>query len=61
MFGLFRKDPIKILRKQYAAKRMEARDLQRNGKIIEYANASAEAEQLANQIESEEAKLLPPS
>jgi hypothetical protein len=61
MFGLFRKDPIKLLRKQYAAKRIEARDLQRNGKIIEYANASAKAEQLMKQIESEEVKLAPPT
>ncbi len=60
MFGLFRKDPVKMLRKQYAAKRIEARDLQRNGKIIEYANVSVEAEELLKLIELEEAKLPPP-
>ncbi len=37
MFGLFKKDPLKKLQKEYEAKLEEAMHMQRNGKIREYS------------------------
>lgn len=54
MFGLFRRDPLEKLRKEYAQKRVEARDLQRNGNIRAYAEMCAAAEDILHQIEEEE-------
>ena len=54
MFGLFKSDPTKKLQKQYAAKLTEARDLQRKGDIIGFAEASAEADTLLKQLEASE-------
>lgn len=56
MFGLFRKDPVKRLQKEFALKRLQARDLQRNGDIIGYANMSAAAEEVLKRLEDEKAK-----
>ncbi len=52
MFGLFKKDPAIKLREQYAKLLEEARDLQRKGDIKGFAQKSAEAEDVLNQIES---------
>ena len=51
MFNLFKKDPLQNLRKQYAQKLEEARDLQRQGNIKGFAQKSAEAEALMQEIE----------
>lgn len=52
MFGLFKKDPAKQLRQQYEKLLEEARDLQRKGDIKGYAQKSAEAEAVAQQLEA---------
>lgn len=52
MFGLFKRDPAKALRKQYHAKLEQALHAQRNGKIREYAFLTEEAEALRKQIEA---------
>lgn len=54
MFGRFKKNPLKKLESDYAAKMTEARDLQRKGDIIEFARASAEADELRKQLEAAE-------
>ena len=51
MFGLFKKDPVKDLEKKYARLLEEAMQLQRGGDIKGYAAKSAEAEEVAKQIE----------
>jgi hypothetical protein len=52
MFGLFKKDPAKQLRQQYEKLLEEARDLQRKGDIKGFAQKSAEAEEVAKQLEA---------
>ncbi len=52
MFGLFKKDPTKELREQYAKMLEEARDLQRKGDIKGFAQKSAEAEEVAKKLEA---------
>ena len=52
MFGLFKKDPLKKLQKEYEAKLEEAMHMQRNGKIREYSFLSSEAEEIRLKIES---------
>ncbi len=52
MFGLFKRDPVKALRKQYHAKLEQALHAQRNGKIREYAFLTEEAEALRKQMEA---------
>ena len=54
MFGLFRTNPVKKLEKQYAAKLEEARDLQRKGDIVGYAQVSADADSLLKRLEAAE-------
>ena len=56
MFGLFKQDPAKKLRKQYEAKQAEARDVQRSGDVVAAAKLYDEAEQLMKQIEELEDK-----
>ena len=56
MFGLFRKDPVKKLEKEYARKLELARDLQRKGDIVAYSKMSAEADVVLKQLEAEERK-----
>lgn len=51
MFGLFKSDPVKKLRKQYSAKLEEAMLAQRNGDIRRYATLSEEAQALWAQLE----------
>ena len=51
MFGLFKSDPAKKLRKQYSAKLEEAMLAQRNGDIRGYAQLSEEAAALWAQLE----------
>jgi hypothetical protein len=52
MFGLFKKDPLKKLQKEYEAKLEEAMHMQRNGKIREYSFLSSEAEDIRLKIET---------
>ena len=52
MFGLFKKDPAKKLREQYASLLEEARDLQRMGNIKGFALKTAEAEEVSKQLEA---------
>ena len=57
MFGLFKKDPLKKLQKEYEAKLEEAMHMQRNGKIREYSFLSSEAEDLRLKIQATKAEL----
>lgn len=52
MFGLFKKDPIKKLENQYLKLMEEAMAIQRSGDIKGFAAKSAEAEEVAKQIEA---------
>ena len=52
MFGLFKKDPVKKMEKEYYALLEKARDIQRSGDIKEYARLTAEAEELLQKIEA---------
>lgn len=51
MFNLFRRDPAAKLREEYARKRVEARDFQRNGDLLACAEATARAEAILHQLE----------
>jgi precorrin-4 methylase len=51
MFGLFKTDPLKKLRKEYAKKMEHARDVQRSGDLKLYARLMEENEALAKKIE----------
>ena len=57
MFGLFKKDPLKKLQKEYEAKLEEAMQMQRNGKIREYSFMSSEAEDIRLKIQAIKAEL----
>ncbi len=52
MFGLFKKDPIKVLEKEYDAILLKARDTQRAGDIKGYAKLMAESEEIMDRIET---------
>ncbi|GAA0855968.1 DUF6435 family protein [Aliiglaciecola litoralis] len=54
MFGLFKSDPIKKLRKQYDQKQTDAMHAQRRGDIKTYSMLTAEAEALWQQIQKRE-------
>ena len=56
MFGLFKQDPVKKLKEQYAKKLSEAVEAQRNGKIELYANLTVESEKILTQIDELEGK-----
>jgi hypothetical protein len=56
MFGLFKSDPRKKLKKQYDKKLEQAMIAQRNGDIKSYSFLSLEAEQLLAQIKAQEQK-----
>ncbi len=56
MFGLFKKDPLKKLQKEYEAKLEEAMHMQRNGKIREYSFLSSEAEDIRLKIQATKAE-----
>ena len=51
MFGLFKKDPIKKLEKEYQRLMEEAMYIQRGGDIKAYSAKVAEAEEIMNKIE----------
>ena len=51
MLNWFKKDPLKDLNRQYERLLIEARDLQRNGDIIGYAEKSAKAEGVLQEID----------
>ena len=57
MFGLFKKDPLTKLQKEYEAKLEEAMRMQRNGKIREYSFLSSEAEDIRLKIQATKAEL----
>jgi hypothetical protein len=48
----FKSDPKKKLQKQYEAMMAEAMELQRSGKIPEFAKKTAEAQEIYNKIEA---------
>ena len=56
MLSLFRKDPVKKLKKQYEKLMKEARDIQRSGDLKSYAQKIAAAEDIAQQIETLKSK-----
>lgn len=51
MFGLFKSDPLKKLKKEHAQKLQQAVQAQRSGQIPRYAELTAEAEALEAKIE----------
>ncbi len=51
MFGLFKKDPTKKMRAEYAKILEQAMLAQRNGNIELYAKLSKQADDLINEIE----------
>jgi hypothetical protein len=52
MFGLFKKDPLKELEKEYQKILERAMDAQRNGNIELYSTLSFEAEEIAKKIDA---------
>jgi len=54
MFGLFKQDPKKKLRKAYEAKLAEARDVQRSGDVVAAAKLYEEAEEMLEELEAED-------
>lgn len=50
MFGLFKKNPAKALKKELAAKREEAMRVQRSGDLRAYAELVQEIEEMENKI-----------
>ncbi len=52
MFGLFKKDPKKKLRRDYEVKLKEAMMAQRSGDIQLYARLTAEAESIMDEIKA---------
>lgn len=48
----FKSDPKKKMQKQYEAAMREAMELQRSGKIPEFAKKTAEAEAILKEIEA---------
>jgi hypothetical protein len=51
MFGLFKKDPLKDLEKEYRKLMEEAMHIQRSGDLRAYAEKIAEAEAIAKKID----------
>jgi len=56
MFGLFKKDPTKKLRKEYEDLLLKARDIQRTGDLRHYARIMEESEEVWKKIEVINAK-----
>jgi hypothetical protein len=52
MFGMFKKDPVRDLRKRMQAKLQQARDLQRSGDIIAAAQLHQEVEVLQRELDA---------
>jgi hypothetical protein len=57
MFSIFKKDPSKKLNKCYEAKLEQAMLAQRNGDIKGYAMLTAEAEEIATQLNALKQKI----
>ena len=55
MFGLFKQDPARKLKKAYEAKLVEARDVQRSGDVVAAAKLYAEAEKMREELDKLEA------
>ncbi|MGA1582023.1 MAG: DUF6435 family protein [Saprospiraceae bacterium] len=51
MFGLFKKNEVKKLEKQYEALMEKARDVQRSGDLRKYAVLIEESEEILKKIE----------
>ncbi len=51
MFGFFKKNPVKKLRKEYLQLMEKARDIQRNGDVIKAALVYEQAEMIGKRIE----------
>jgi hypothetical protein len=51
MFGFFKSNPARKLRKQYESKLAEAMQAQRNGDIRGYAELSAQADAIWKELE----------
>ena len=51
MFSIFKKDPVATLNKAYLAKLEKAMHAQRNGDIKAYSMITAEAEQIAAEMQ----------
>jgi hypothetical protein len=52
MFGMFKSDPAKKLKKKHAAKQEEAMQAQRAGDIQKFAALTEEAEKIQAEIEA---------
>ncbi len=50
MFGWFKRNPVKKLEKEIAAKRTKAVAIQRSGDLRSYANIIAEIEELEDRL-----------
>jgi hypothetical protein len=55
MLSWFRKDPLQQLENEYARTLESARDLQRHGDILGYADVTVEADDILKQIQAIEA------
>ena len=51
MFGFFKKDPVKKLKKEYLQLMEKARDIQRNGDVKQASLIYEEAEAIAQKME----------
>ena len=56
MFGIFKKDPIKKLTKEYQDLLEKAMNAQRNGNMALFANLSAQADKLYKEIQELESQ-----
>jgi hypothetical protein len=52
LFGLFKKDPAKALRAEYARLLRDSRDLQRSGNIEGFALKTAEADAVLKKLDA---------
>jgi len=50
MFGLFKKDPLKALQKEYKVKSQKAMEVQRSGDLRLYATLVEELEEIEKKI-----------
>jgi hypothetical protein len=56
MFGWFKRDPVKVLKAQYAKTLEAARDAQRNGNLALFGTLTEESERIDAEIVRLEAK-----
>lgn len=56
MFGIFKKDPLKQLRKEYDQLLEQAMQAQRNGDIEGYSNLATRADEVYKLIQAQESK-----